>query len=60
MPSATRPMPAALASRFPVLIAGGHLEEGSAIEHSVRDIVAAVEAALRSVNAAGAWQEVHS
>jgi len=60
MSSTNRPMPAALAASFPVLIAGGRLEEGSAVERSVHEIVAAVEKTGRPVVVAHSLDDVEA
>ena len=49
MPYSQTPMPAALASGFPVLVVGARVEEDSAVGRSVEEIRAALEALGRRV-----------
>ncbi len=60
MPYEDTPMPAALASGFPVLIVGARGEANSAIARSVLEIVAALEALGRSVLVANSLDDAEA
>ena len=49
MPPSQRPMPAALASSYPVLVVGSRPDDDSAVGRSVEEIRAALEALGRRV-----------